>query len=389
MLYFFHASKDSRCLHSFTKIQKKFLFPVVDAIVIYKHVQDHFVNFGLDLLGGKINMSEQKTTEISLKEIYNMAETIFQKYGCDAENAIALADTVTNAERDGSLSHGLFRIPGYVASLKSGKVKGDAKPTIERNLNSVITVDGQLGYAPLSLKKGLPVLVDAAKKHGIAVMRLVNSFHFAALWPETEFLAENGLTGLACTVYKPAVAPAGGKEPLFGTNPISFAWPRKNATPMVFDMATSTLAMGDVQIAARDGHPVPTGTGLGPDGEPSDDPVQILKGVLLPFGGYKGSAISLMIELLSAGLTGDNFSFEAAKTDNNDGGPAKGGELILAIDPELMAGETFYAHSEAFFEKLKSINGVRIPGERRHKNRRNTGPRQINSELLARLRDLL
>ena len=334
-------------------------------------------------------MTEIETEELSLDKIYHLAFNVFSNHGCDKDNATALARTVTNAERDGSLSHGLFRIPGYLASLKSGKVKGDAQPIIEQNLNSVITVDGNFGYAPLSLEKGLPVLADAAKQSGIAVMRLINSHHFAALWPETEFLAEKGLSGIACTVYKPAVAPAGASKAFFGTNPISFSWPRLNKTPLVFDMATSTLAMGDVQIAAIEGHPVPHGTGLGPDGKPSDDPTEILKGVLLPFGGYKGSAISLMVELLAAGMTGESFSYEAEKTDNNDGGPPKGGELVLAINPELVAGKGWADHSEDFFDNLKAIDGVRLPGERRHKNRLDKGPRKVNKELLNKVRSLL
>ena len=119
-------------------------------------------------------------------------------------------------------------------------------------------------------------------------MRLINSHHFAALWPETEFLAERGLSGIACTVYKPAVAPAGASKAFFGTNPISFSWPRPNKSPLVFDMATSTLAMGDVQIAAREGHTVPHGTGLGPDGKPSDNPAEILKGVSITFWWLQG-----------------------------------------------------------------------------------------------------
>jgi delta1-piperideine-2-carboxylate reductase len=154
-------------------------------------------------------------------------------------------------------------------------------------------------------------------------------------------------------------------------------------------MATSTLALGDVQIAARDGHELPYGTGLGPDGKPSDDPAEILKGVLLPFGGYKGSAISLMVELLSAGMTGDNFSYEAGQTDNNDGGPPKGGELVIAINPELVAGSGWESHSEDFFKHLEAIEGVRVPGERRHKNRLDLGARSINKELLEKLRNLL
>lgn len=334
-------------------------------------------------------MSKIENEEISLEEIYNLAFNVFSNNGCDKDNANALSRTITNAERDGSLSHGLFRIPGYLASLKSGKVKGDAKPIIEQNLASVISVDGNFGYAPLSLEKGLPVLADAAEQNGIAVMKLINSHHFASLWPETEFLAERDLSGIACTVYKPAVAPAGASKAFFGTNPISFAWPRPNNSPLVFDMATSTLAMGDVQIAAREGHSVPHGTGLGPDGKPSDDPAEIIKGVLLPFGGYKGSAISLMIELLAAGMTGESFSYEAAKNDNNDGGPPKGGELVIAISPELVAGNGWANHSEDFFTHLKAIDGVRMPGERRHKNRLDKGPRKVNKELLNKVKGFL
>ena len=145
---------------------------------------------------------------------------------------------------------------------------------------------------------------------------------------------------MACTAYKPSVAPAGAKKALFGTNPISFAWPRPGKTPVVYDMATSTMAMGEVQVAAREGHEVPLGTGLNKKGEQTTNPAEIAEGgVLLTFGGYKGSAIAMMVELLAAGLVGDLFSFEAKKEDNNDGGPVSGGEFILAMSPELIAGK--------------------------------------------------
>ena len=156
-------------------------------------------------------MSLEKT-EMSLEEIKILAENVLLNNGCNQNNALAIAETVFKAERDGSESHGLFRIPGYVNSLKSGKVKGDAEPSIENELKSVITVDGNHGYAPLSLKIGLPYLTKAALSNGIAVMKVINSFHFAALWPETEYLAENNLVSLACTAYKPSVAPYGTKN---------------------------------------------------------------------------------------------------------------------------------------------------------------------------------
>ena len=101
------------------------------------------------------------------------------------------------------------------------------------------------------------------------------------------------------------MAPAGSRQAFFGTNPIAFGWPRgDDRPPLVFDQATAAMARGEVMIAARDGKELPPGVGLGPDGQPSTDPKAVLEGVLLPFGGYKGSAISMMVELLAAGLIG-------------------------------------------------------------------------------------
>jgi len=192
--------------------------------------------------------------DLSLEEIYNLALKSLKFYGCDDMNAEAVAETVTNAERDGSISHGLFRIPGYVASLKSQKVKGNARPSNKFLTQNAIRVEGDYGFAPTAIKVGIPALIETTEKHGVGVLTITNTHHFAALWHETESLAEKNLIGIACTAYKPSVAPAGAKKPLFGTNPISFAWPRKNNTPVVYDMATSTMAMGEVQVAARDGH---------------------------------------------------------------------------------------------------------------------------------------
>jgi len=284
----------------------------------------------------------------------------------------------------------LFRIPGYTAALRSKKVKGDARPTNHFRTQNAIRVDGDYGFAPTAIQVGIPALVETTNKHGVGVLAITNTHHFAALWHETEALAEHNLIGIACTAYMPSVAPAGATKPLFGTNPISFAWPRKNKTPVVYDMATASMAMGEVQVAARDGHKVPMGTGLDKNGEKTDDPAAIANGgVLLPFGGHKGSAIAMMVELLAAGLVGDLFSFEAKVADNKDGGPARGGEFIMALSPQLIAGDGWNEHAEKFFAEMESMDGVRLPGQRRHNNRLDTGPRNINTELVEKIRSLL
>ena len=329
------------------------------------------------------------TRDLSLDEIYSLAKNVMLANGCDTANAEALADIICRAERDGSHSHGLFRVPGYVKALRSGKVDGKAKPTIKHLTPAVIQVDGHGCFAPLAQAVGLPALTEATEKIGIAALSLVGVHHFAALWPETEYLADRGFVGIACTAYMPAVAPAGSNEALFGTNPLSFAWPRPGHNPVVYDMATASMAMGDVQIAARDGREVPLGTGLDANGQPTTDPAEIAKGVLLPFGGYKGSAIAMMVELLAAGMTGEQFSFEARDTDNKDGGPPRGGEMIIGMSPAIIAGDGWQDHVEGFVQKLSNIDGVRMPGVRRHKNRMDKGPRPINLALIETINSLL
>ncbi len=320
------------------------------------------------------------TVPLSLKDIYNLANKTLLANGCDEETSNILSDLIMKAERDGSLSHGLFRLPAYVAGLKSGKINGKNRPKVSKITPSVVKVDGNNCLAPMVLNKSLPELIKAAKENGVAVLSITNSHHMAAMWPETEAIAEEGLVAFACTSYKPAVAPAGSIKPLFGTNPISFAWPRKNKPPVVYDMATASMAMGEVQVAKREGHKVPLGTGLTKEGKDTTDPA--------PFGGYKGSGIAMMVELLAGALVGDNFSYETAEKDNNDGGPPSGGEFILAISPEKLSNSDWDTHSSKFFEKMKSMGDVRLPGERRHKNRLDKGPRHINEDLVNKIKSL-
>ena len=152
------------------------------------------------------------TVPLTLEEIYNLTNKTLLFNGCDDQNADILSDTIMRAERDGSISHGLFRVPSYVASLKSKKVKGSARPFIENIAPSVLRVQGDSGFAPMVLSVGLPAIIELTKKNGVGVLAITNSHHMAALWPETEAIAEEGLVGFACTSYTPMVAPAGAKK---------------------------------------------------------------------------------------------------------------------------------------------------------------------------------
>lgn len=311
------------------------------------------------------------TTRLPLDEVSRLCTRALEANGASPKHAAAVARTVTAAERDGCASHGLFRMPGYLKSLRSGKVKRAPEPSVRRLAKSVIQVDGDLGYAPLAHEVGRQPLIDLARETGIAAESIVRTHHFSALWAEVEPLAEAGLVAMAFTSYTPFMAPWGAKKPFFGTNPMAFAWPRGAGNPpMVFDQASAAMARGEIQIAARDGHTVPPGTGIDADGNPSTDPAAILKGAQLPFGGYKGSAIALMVDLLAGGLLGEAFSDEAGARDNADGGPPQGGELILAIDPASFGDpEGWRNRSEEFLQRLLGLEGTRLPGDRRRRNR--------------------
>ena len=315
---------------------------------------------------------------MSLSEADAFIRDCLIKAGCDELNAAAVAATVGGAERDICASHGLFRLPGYLKSLNSGKVNGKSRPRVEQLAPSVLRVHGDDGFAPMALSVGRDPLVRLAQQQGIAALGIIKTHHFAALWPEVSALAERGLCAFAFTSYKPVVAPAGGKRAMYGTNPMAFGWPRPNGQPMVFDQASATLARGDIMIAARDGHTVPLGVGLDADGNETTDPNAILKGVQLAFGGYKGAALALMVELLAGPLIGEALSFETAITDNNDGGPPSGGEFLMAIDPSRFGDpQNFAAHAELLFARMLEEPGVRLPADRRYANRKITAERGI------------
>ena len=139
------------------------------------------------------------------------------------------------------------------------------------------------------------------------------------------------------------------------------------------------MARGEIMIAARDGHSVPYGAGIDSNGRDTTDPKAILDGgAQLAFGGYKGAALAMMVELLVGALIGDKLSFEAEVADNGDGGPPAGGELIIALDPARFGdGAGFAAHADLLFERMLSDDGVRLPGDRRRKARLKTAKEGI------------
>lgn len=310
---------------------------------------------------------------VSLAELESTTRAALRRAGCDEANAAAVADVIARAERDGCPSHGLFRLPGYLASLRSGLVNGGARPDASPLAPGIVRIEGRGGLAPLAMATAREALAPLARAQGIAAAALVDVHHFSALWADLEPLVEPGLGAFCCTSYLPAVAPAGATQPFFGTNPLAFGWPGEDG--FILDMATAATARGELQIAARDGRPAPEGAGIGPDGRPTSDPAQILAGAQLSFGGHKGSGLALMVELLAGILIGQPTSPEAGREHARFGaegvsGPPRGGVLLLAFDPDRFGDAAGWrGHAASFFAELRALPGVRLPGDRRRRER--------------------
>ncbi len=322
------------------------------------------------------------SVKLSLEEVASLATESLTTQGFSLQQATAISKTITSAERDGCSSHGLFRVAFYVNALQNANTDAHALPVIDYPKPAAVRVDARNGFCPLALQIGVPELARVAKQQGIAALAINNAYNIAALWPEVEQLAEEGLVAMAFTCANSFVAPAGGNKPLFGTNPMAFAWPRDGKSPLVFDQASSVCARGEIQLHLRDGKSIPEGWAIDSNGNATTDPKAALDGAQLPFGGYKGSSIALMIELLAGALVGDLFSYESTEQDNAGTGAPFGGELVLAIDPTTFnGGHSHLDHAEQLFERLLSQEGTRLPGDRRHRIRAASTPVEIPQSL--------
>lgn len=305
---------------------------------------------------------------MTLDEVRALARAVLSEKGLAADHAKAVAETMVAGERDGCTSHGIYRLLVAAKSLAAGVVAPDAVPHVMPSGQAIIRIDGNGGFAQWAFETGKPILIQKARTFGIAAMALNNVVHFAALWPEVEALADEGLVALAFTPSHGWVAPAGGTKPVFGTNPIAFGWPRSGREPFVFDFATSAVARGEIELHRRAGKAIPEDWGYDAEGLPSTDAQAVLDGAMRTFGGHKGSALAAMVELLAGPLIGDLTSQESIAHDSGRGGSPLGGELILAIDPAGFLGDEVAAHlarAETMFAAIEG-QGARLPSQRRY-----------------------
>lgn len=325
--------------------------------------------------------------KLSLSEAHDLVASALTRSRTSAANAACVAQALVGAEADGLKGHGLTRTPIYAAQAKVGKVRGDAVPTLERAAASALRIDAHLGFAYPALELAIAELPALARGSGIAAASIFRSHHCGAAGRHVEALAEAGLVALIFANAPASMAPWGAKRALFGTDPIAFACPLRGRAPVVIDMSLSKVARGNILAAKQRGETIPDDWAFDAEGRPTTDPVAALGGLMAPMGGAKGVALALMVELLSAGLTGARYAYETSSFLDDVGEPPAAGQFLIAIDPAAF----FEGAIDRFGEMAAMVEaqeGARLPGVRRLEARARAAAEgiEIGETLLAEIR---
>ncbi|MBN2761414.1 MAG: Ldh family oxidoreductase [Rhodobacteraceae bacterium] len=302
-------------------------------------------------------------TKISLADARQLVVDVFANAGMPVHLADPAAQALVLAEQEGLPSHGLARAPFYAAQMVAGKVVADAAPTVECD-GAVIRVDAGFGLAFAAIDAGAQAARDVVRDLGVAVVSVTRSHHFGVAGQAVEPFAREGLIALAFANAPAAMAPWGGSQPLYGTNPIAFAAPRAQGDPLLIDLSLSHVARGKVMLAQKAGDAIPEGWALDTDGNPTTDADAAMAGTMVPSGGAKGAALALMVEMLTAGLAGAHFAYQASSLFDDKGPAPNLAHFILVLDPARFA-PGFTDRAEAMFTAIEAQDGARLPGARR------------------------
>ncbi len=276
--------------------------------------------------------------------------------------ATALARATVAAEAAGNSAIGLGHFEFYLDALRAGRIDGRAEPAIERPLPSIFHVDARRGTAHYGYALVRDRLIAAVRTAGLGIFAQKNAFTCGALGYFAQQLAEAGLVALAATNGPALITAAGGRRPVYCTNPLAFAAPLGEDDTLLIDQSSSQTAYVKLRQAAERGESIPEGWAIDGRGRPTTDARAAIEGALLAFGGARGANIALMVEVLAAGLTGANWSLDAPSITQGPDSPQTG-LFVLAVDPAAF-GQGFAARLSDHAARLEA-EGIHIPGRAR------------------------
>lgn len=264
--------------------------------------------------------------------LLGFATDVLRSHGVPDDDARLVADSLVQADLWGHQSHGVLRLPWYVARLRTGAMSAVTAPTVVTDAGALQILDGRAGIGQVLAETARTTAVALARTHGVGMVGVRNSNHFGTAMYFTRRAALDGCASILTTNASPAMAPWGGREKRLGTNPWSIAAPAP--TPggaVVVDIANTAVARGKIYLARNRGTAIPDSWAMDARGRTTTDPSAAIDGVILPMAGHKGYAITFMMDVLSGALTGSEVGTGVTGPYVADK-PSGAGHLFIAID---------------------------------------------------------
>jgi LDH2 family malate/lactate/ureidoglycolate dehydrogenase len=312
-------------------------------------------------------MTGEKTVVIRHEALLSMVETLFEKWGFSQKESGLIADVLVTADLSGIDSHGIQRLSMYESIIAKGIVQVRNQPAIERETPAIALVNANRAMGQLSALFSMDLAVKKAKSQGVGVVVTRDSNHFGIAGYYAERASKQNLLGICATNSRATMPATFGSSPLIGTNPIAFAFPN---TPydFLYDASSTVVSVGKIEVCAKKGRELPIPWGLDREGNPTTNPSEILGGLasggiggVLPLGGsgedaggYKGYGQGLMVEILTAVLSGGTTS-DGISRAKKDGAC----HFFMVLDPAKFGDvERMKEDAAVYFERLRRSNIV-------------------------------
>ena len=308
---------------------------------------------------------------VKIEDIRRRSKAIFIAAGLSPDDADIITEVLLETEMRGVFTHGFFRLERYVKCIKSGGIKAGCDYEVTFDMPSWAQIDAKGGLGIVISYKAMKLAMEKATATGIGIVNVKGSHHFGAAGYYTSMCADNGMIGMSMSNGDRMIAATGSAAKVIGNNPFSWAFPAGKYGKVVYDIAMSPTSDIKVLQAEKEGKKLPEGWLIDKNGNPTTDPSEYLKGgILIPFGGYKGYGLAMMVELLGGVLSGSATTKDVHAWNADPSSCGNVGHFFMALDISKLGDGTAYAtRCEELIDEIKSakkadgVDKIYYPGE--------------------------
>lgn len=289
---------------------------------------------------------------------------ILKNYAVPQQQAEILVDVMLEADMRGIHTHGVNVFPAYITKIKTGGFNFSANCEIIQRTSAFAVVDANNQLGMVSAKYCMNIAIKESQRSGIYTVFCRNANTFGAAFNYVKMATEKNFIGV-CFSNSPSAMPAwGGNKKALGTNPFAIGIPTQNEAPIIIDMATSIVAKSKINEIRKQGGTLPNGWAFDENGQPTTDPEEAIKGMILPMAEHKGYAIAMAIDIIAGVLSGAGYLYNINRFYSADNKCMNVGHCFIAINPSMIFGEGFPQKIDAYIAELRETGeNIRYPGE--------------------------